>query len=213
MVNTAVVTEVLEEKMPESAWHSEKVDELKDLLKEAVRSFPEARVIRDIFFEFGGKRYAPDIAIVLKGAPPLERIGMIYRVPDDGPAPDVIIEVAVSAKSLGEALSEKARFYSTMGVKDYLVVEAQPGEPVQLWWCKPTESIRPKPVTEARLESLNITIKVEEQKIVACDSEGNPILPPDELVKTLAFDLQRERAKREELERKLAELQAKLEKA
>lgn len=209
----SVVTEVLEEKMPESAWHSEKVDELKDLLREAVKSFPEARIIRDIFFQFGGKRYAPDIAIVLKGAPPLENIGMVYHVPEDGPAPDVIVEVAVSAKSLGEALSEKARFYSAMGVKDYLVVEAQPKEPVQLWWCRPKESIRPQPVSEVKLESLGITMKVEGQRIAACDSEGQPILPPDKLIEKLASDLERERAKREELERKLAELQAKLKEA
>ncbi|MCS7186871.1 MAG: hypothetical protein RMK89_07970 [Armatimonadota bacterium] len=87
MVNTAAVTGVLEEKMPESAWHSEKVDELKELTREVVKDFPEARIVRDIFFEFGGKRYAPDIAIVLKGAPPSELIGMICRFPDDGPAP------------------------------------------------------------------------------------------------------------------------------
>ncbi len=202
----SVVTEVLEEKMPESAWHSEKVDELKDLLREAVKSFPEARIIRDIFFQFGGKRYAPDIAIVLKGAPPLENIGMVYHVPEDGPAPDVIVEVAVSAKSLGEALSEKARFYSAMGVKDYLVVEAQPNEPVQLWWCRPKESIRPQPVSEVNLESLSVTVRVEGQVIRMFDNEGNEILPPDKA-------LERERAKREELERKLAELQAKLKEA
>jgi len=202
----SVVTEVLEEKMPESAWHSEKVDELKDLLREAVKSFPEARIIRDIFFQFGGKRYAPDIAIVLKGAPPLENIGMVYHVPEDGPAPDVIVEVAVSAKSLGEALSEKARFYSAMGVKDYLVVEAQPNEPVQLWWCRPKESIRPQPVSEVKLESLSVTVRVEGQVIRMFDNEGNEILPPDKA-------LERERAKREELERKLAELQAKLKEA
>lgn len=204
---------MFEEKIPESAWHSEKVDELKDLLREAVKSFPEVRVIRDIFFQFGGKRYAPDIAIVLKGAPPLENIGMVYHVPEDGPAPDVIVEVAVSAKSLGEALSEKARFYSAMGVKDYLVVEAQPNEPVQLWWCRPKESIRPQPVSEVKMESLGITMKVEGQRIAACDSEGQPILPPDKLIEKLASDLERERAKREELERKLAELQAKLKEA
>ncbi|MCS7188007.1 MAG: hypothetical protein RMK89_13805, partial [Armatimonadota bacterium] len=61
MFGAAVALEAFEEKMPESPWHSEKVDELKELLKEVVKSFPEARIIRDIFFEFGGKRYAPDI--------------------------------------------------------------------------------------------------------------------------------------------------------
>jgi len=87
MVSTAAVTEMLGEKMPESAWHSEKVDELKELLKEAVKDFEGARVIRDIFFEFGGRRYAPDIAIILKGALPVERIGTVYRLPEDGPLP------------------------------------------------------------------------------------------------------------------------------
>lgn len=212
MVSTAAVTEMLGEKMPESAWHSEKVDELKELLKEAVKDFEGARVIRDIFFEFGGRRYAPDIAIILKGALPVERIGTVYRLPEDGPPPDVVVEVSVSAKSLGEALSEKAKFYSMMGVKDYLVVEALPGEPMQLWWCKPQESERPKPVTEARLESLGIVLKVEGQRFVVFDKEGKPILPLEELVRALTIALEQERAKREELERKLAELEAKLKK-
>ena len=93
-----------------------------------------------------------------------------------------------------------------MGVKDYLVVEAQPNEPVQLWWCRPKESIRPQPVSEVKLESLSVTVRVEGQVIRMFDNEGNEILPPDKA-------LERERAKREELERKLAEFQAKLKEA
>ncbi|MCS7191508.1 MAG: hypothetical protein NZ937_00790 [Armatimonadetes bacterium] len=39
MINPATVTKVLEEKMPENAWHSEKVNELKEFLKEAIKRF------------------------------------------------------------------------------------------------------------------------------------------------------------------------------
>jgi len=42
MVNTSVELEVLEEKMPESPWHNEKVRECEDMLREAVKSLPTA---------------------------------------------------------------------------------------------------------------------------------------------------------------------------
>ncbi len=224
MVNTAVVTEVLEEKMPESPWHAKIVDAVKELINQSVSRLPEAIVFRDLFFRFEGKRYGPDIAIVLKGAPPIERIGLVYRVPEDGPAPDVVIEVAVSPKSLGEALSDKADFYLSMGVKDYLVVEAFPDKPMRLWFCRLDKGETLSWVNEAKLETLKITVRAEGQRLRAFDEEGQEILMPREQaemlrervemlqerisalqkqVSALEAALQEERKKREELERRL----------
>jgi len=59
---------------------------------------------------------------------------------------------------------------------------------------------------------LGIVLKVEGQRFVVFDKEGKPILPLEELVRALTVALEQERAKREELERKLAELEAKLKK-
>ncbi|MCS7264010.1 MAG: Uma2 family endonuclease [Armatimonadetes bacterium] len=185
MVNTAVVTEVLEEKMPESPWHSYNVGLIEDLLNEIVSQSPDAFVFRDIFFQFSGKRYAPDIAVVLQGAPPFKEIGLVYRVPEDGPAPDAIVEVAVSSKSLGDALSEKADFYGSMGVKDYLVVEAFPDKPMRLWFCRLEKGESPTKVSEAKLETLKITVKAEGQKLRVFDEKGQEILPMQEQVKML----------------------------
>ncbi len=42
---------------------------------------------------------------------------------------DAVIEVAVSARALGEALGDKVYFYAEMGVKEYLVIRATPKEP------------------------------------------------------------------------------------
>ncbi len=221
MVNTAVVTEVLEEKMPESPWHAKIADAVKELVEQAVTRFPESVVFRDLFFRFEGKRYGPDIAVVLKGAPPIERIGLVYRVPEDGPAPDAIIEVAVSPKSLGEALSDKADFYSSMGVKDYLVVEAFPDKPMRLWFCRLDKGETLSWVSEAKLETLKITVRAEGQRLRVFDEKGQEILSPRERaemlqdrVKTLQermaileAALQEERKKREELERRLKELE------
>jgi len=133
-VTYEVVTQVVEveevpEKMPESPWHNHNVRQLEDLLNEAVSSMQGAFVFRDIYFKFGDRKYAPDLAVVLQGSPPIEKLGMIYKVPEDGPAPDVIVEVAVSAKALGEALGEKSEFYGEMGVREFLVVQALPGKP------------------------------------------------------------------------------------
>jgi len=72
-----------------------------------VKSLPKAVVFRDLYFRFQGKKYAPDLAVVIEGVPPIERIGSIYDIPETGSAPATITEVAVSPKSLGEALSEK----------------------------------------------------------------------------------------------------------
>jgi len=207
MVNTAVVTEVLEEKMPESPWHAKIVDAVKELIDQSVSRLPEAIVFRDLFFRFEGKRYGPDIAIVLKGAPPIERIGLVYRVPEDGPAPDVVIEVAVSPKSLGEALSDKADFYSSMGVKDYLVVEAFPDKPMRLWFCRLDKGETLSWVNEAKLETLKITVRAEGQRLRVFDEKGQEILPLQERMAILEAALQEERKKREELERRLKELE------
>jgi Uma2 family endonuclease len=203
MVNTAVELEVLEEKMPESPWHNEKVRECEDMLREAVKSLPTAVVFRDLFFQFKGRRYAPDLAVVLQGSPPLESIGLVYRVPEDGPAPDAIIEVAVSSRALGEALGDKVYFYADMGVKDYLVIQAFPEKPIRLWFCRPNLGGLPSPVNEAVLETLGVKVVGEGQKIRMFDRAGNEILPLREM-------LEQERRKREELERRVAELEQKL---
>ena len=235
MFNTAVEMEVLEEKMPESPWHNEKVRECEDMLREAVNSLPTAVVFRDLFFHFKGKRYAPDLAIVLQGAPPIESIGLVYRIPEDGPAPDAIIEVAVSSKSLGEALGDKVEFYAEMGVKDYLVIQAFPEKPVRLWFCHPNLGELPRPVNEAVLQTLGLRVLVQGQKVRIFDREGNEILPLREAVERerqqwkeveqrliealeqerkkreeLSEALERERRRREELEKRVAELERKL---
>jgi len=214
MINTAVETEVLEEKMPESPWHNEKVRECEDMLREAVRSLPTAVVFRDLFFQFKGRRYAPDLAVVLQGAPPLERIGLVYRIPEDGPSPDAIVEVAVSARALGEALGEKFEFYAEMGVRDYLIIQAFPEKPVWLWFCHPNLGERPYPVDEAVLETLGVKVVVQEQKIRIFDRAGNEILPLREMLERERQQwkeaLEQERRKREELERRVTELEQKL---
>lgn len=214
MTNAAVATEVLEEKMPESPWHAKVADAVKELVEQAVTRFPEAVVFRDLFFRFEGKRYGPDIAVVLKGAPPIERIGLVYRVPEDGSAPDAVIEVAVSPKSLGEALSDKADFYASMGVKDYLVVEAFPDKPMRLWFCRLDKGETLSWVNEAKSETLKITVKAEGQRLRVFDEEGREILSAQERARTLQERvamlealLQEERKKREELERRLKELE------
>ena len=203
-VTYEVVTELVEveevpEKMPESLWHSEQVDDLKGTLKGHLVSKPEAVVMRDIYLQHKGKRYAPDLSVILS-AFSREQVGATYRVPEDGPPPDVVIEVAVSPKSLGEALSEKADFYAELQVKEYLVVEAFPEKPARLWFARPVLGERPVPVAEARLETISILVRPEGQKVRLFDFQGNEILSPSEA-------LERERAKREELERKVAELE------
>jgi Uma2 family endonuclease len=203
MVNTAVELEVLEEKMPESPWHNKNVEAVKELLEQALTDHPTAVVFRDLFFQFKGKRYAPDLAVVLQGSPPLESIGFVYRVPEDGPAPDAIIEVAVSSRALGEALGDKVYFYADMGVKEYLVIQAFPERAFRLWFCRPNLGELPSPVGEAILETLGVKVVAQGQKIRMFDRAGNEILPLREM-------LEQERRKREELERRVAELEQKL---
>ena len=235
MFNTAVEMGVLEEKMPESPWHNKNVEAVKEILEQALSDHPTAVVFRDLFFHFKGKRYAPDLAIVLQGSPPLESIGLVYRVPEDGPAPDAIVEVAVSAKSLGEALGEKVYFYADMGVKDYLVIQAFPEKPVRLWFCHPKFDELPCPVNEAVLETLGVKVLVQGQKVQIFNREGNEILPLREAVERerqqwkeveqrliealeqerkkreeLSEAFERERRRREALEKRVAELERKL---
>jgi Uma2 family endonuclease len=228
MVNTAVELEVLEEKMPESPWHNKNVEAVKELLEQALSDHPTAVVFRDLFFQFKGKRYAPDLAVVLQGSPPLESIGLVYRVPEDGPAPDAIIEVAVSSRALGEALGDKVYFYAEMGVKDYLVIQAFPEKPVRLWFCRPNLGELPSPANEAVLETLGVKVSVQGQKVRIFDRDGKEIMPLrealererqqreqerqqwKEIEQRLMEALEQERRKREELEKRVAELERKL---
>jgi Uma2 family endonuclease len=228
MVNTAVELEVLEEKMPESPWHNKNVEAVKELLEQALSDHPTAVVFRDLFFHFKGRRYAPDLAVVLQGSPPLESIGLVYRVLEDGPAPDAIIEVAVSSKSLGEALGEKVYFYADMGVKDYLVIQAFPEKPVRLWFCRPNFGELPSPASEAVLETLGVKVLAQGQKVRMFDRDGKEIMPLrealererqqreqerqqwKEIEQRLMEALEQERRKREELEKRVAELERKL---
>jgi len=228
MVNTAVELEVLEEKMPESPWHNKNVEAVKELLDQALVDHPTAVVFRDLFFHFKGRRYAPDLAVVLQGSPPLESIGLVYRVPEDGPAPDAIIEVAVSSRALGEALGEKVYFYADMGVKDYLVIQAFPEKPVRLWFCRPNLGELPSPANEAVLETLGVKVLAQGQKVRMFDRDGKEIMPLrealererqqreqerqqwKEIEQRLMEALEQERRKREELERRVAELERKL---
>jgi Uma2 family endonuclease len=198
MVNTAVELEVLEEKMPESPWHNKNVEAVKELLEQALSDHPTAVVFRDLFFQFKGKRYAPDLAVVLQGSPPLESIGFVYRVPEDGPAPDAIVEVAVSSRALGEALGDKVYFYADMGVKDYLVIQAFPEKPFGLWFCRPNLGERPNSANEAFLEGLGLRFLVEGQKVRVFDREGKEIVPIREA-------LERERKQWKEVEQRLIE--------
>jgi Uma2 family endonuclease len=228
MVNTAVELEVLEEKMPESPWHNKNVEAVKELLEQALSDHPTAFVFRDLFFHFKGKRYAPDLAVVLQGSPPFESIGLVYRVPEDGPAPDAIVEVAVSSKSLGEALGDKVYFYAEMGVKDYLVIQAFPEKPVRLWFCRPNLGELPSPANEAILETLGVKVSAQGQKVRMFDRDGKEIMPLrealererqqreqerqqwKEIEQRLIEALEQERRKREELEKRVAELERKL---
>jgi Uma2 family endonuclease len=228
MVNTAVELEVLEEKMPESPWHNKNVEAVKELLEQALSDHPTAVVFRDLFFHFKGRRYAPDLAVVLQGSPPLESIGFVYRVPEDGPAPDAIIEVAVSSRALGEAIGEKVYFYADMGVKDYLVIQAFPEKPVRLWFCRPNLGELPSPASDAVLETLGVKVSVQGQKVRMFDRDGKEIMPLrealererqqreqerqqwKEIEQRLMEALEQERRKREELEKRVAELERKL---
>jgi Uma2 family endonuclease len=228
MVNTAVELEVLEEKMPESPWHNKNVEAVKELLDQALVDRPTAVVFRDLFFHFKGRRYAPDLAVVLQGSPPLESIGLVYRVPEDGPAPDAIIEVAVSSRALGEALGDKVYFYAEMGVKEYLVIQAFPEKPVRLWFCRPNLGELPSPANEAILETLGVKVLAQGQKVRMFDRDGKEIMPLrealererqqreqerqqwKEIEQRLMEALEQERRKREELERRVAELERKL---
>jgi len=90
-----------------------------------------------------------------------------------------------------------------MGVKDYLVIQAFPEKPVRLWFCRPNFGELPSPVSEAILETLGVKVSVQGQKVRMFDRACNEILPLREM-------LEQERRRREELERRIAELEQKL---
>ncbi len=140
-----------------------------------------------------------DLAMILHNAPPLEQLGKIYRIPEDGPAPEAVVEVVGNATELGEAVSRKADFCQAIGVHDYLIVEQFPGQPLRLWYAKPVTRERPKFANEAVLTSLKLIIRPEGANLRMFSLEGKEFLPPKVL-------LEQERSRREALEQLVAEL-------
>jgi chromosome segregation ATPase len=112
-----------------------------------------------------------------------------------------------------------------------LVIRATPEEPFWLWFCRPNLGERPNSVDEAVLETLGVKVSVQGQKVRMFDREGKEILPlrealkwthqkwkeAQQIIETLEQErqqwkeaLEQERRKREELERRVAELERKL---
>ncbi len=150
-------------------------------------------------FALGDKQQTFDLAVFLHDALSIDRLGAVYRIPNDGPAPDAIIEVVGDVAALGEALSLKADFCQEMGVHDYLVVENLPDRPMQLWYGKAVAKERPRTVPEAVLTSLKLLVRPEKERLRLFTLEGEEVLSPREL-------LAKERARREALEQLVAEL-------
>ncbi len=159
----------------------------------------EALLLVSPVFALGGEQQVFDLALFLHDAPSIDRLGAVYRIPEDGPAPDAIVEVVGDVAALGEALSPKADFCQEMGVHDYLVVEHFPNRPFQLWYGKPAAKERPRVVAEAVLTSLKLVVRPEGDRLRLFTLEGEEVLSPREV-------LTKERARREALEQLVAEL-------
>ncbi len=75
-----------------------------------------------------------------------------------------------------------------------------------------SESVIPFPssVNKAVLETLGVTVTTDGQRVVMLDRQGREILTPKAKVALLQKALEQERSKREEIERRVAELEGKL---
>ena len=174
---------------------------LKDYFREAEDVYVAGNLL--LYYEEGNPAasVAPDVFVV-KGVPKGER--RIYKLWEEGKAPDVVIEITSRGTRL-EDLGNKRALYEMLGVTEYFLYDPL-GEyldpPLQGYRLVNGEYQRMKPTAEGALVSqeLGLELRLEDGRLRLVDpATGEPLLTPAEAQ-------ERRRAAEAELERLRAEL-------
>jgi Uma2 family endonuclease len=111
--------------MAETDIHRNLMAELIAELEAFYRADPNVYVSGNLllYYEKGNSRknVAPDVFVV-KGIPKEER--RIYKLWDEGKAPDVVIELS-SRRTWGDDLQKKWRLYARLGVREYYIFDPE----------------------------------------------------------------------------------------
>lgn len=110
--------------MAETDAHINLLTALRHALKQYFRERHDVYVSGNIFLYYRDeqgrrKNVSPDILVVF-GIEKKER--RIYKLEDEGKAPDVVIEL-ISAETKAKDLGEKRYIYATLGVKEYYIFD------------------------------------------------------------------------------------------
>ena len=184
------------------------IEALADYFREAADVYVSGNLL--LYYEEGNPTasVAPDVFVV-KGVPKHDR--RIYKLWEEGKAPDVVIEVT-SRKTRLQDLGEKRALYAMLGVKEYFLYDPL-GEylepPLQGYRLVGEEYEHMQPVAEGTLYSqeLGLELRLEDGQLRLVDpTTGERLLSPAEAQAARRAAEARAAQAEAELERLRAEL-------
>jgi len=172
--------------MAETDVHADVLIYLREALKDYFRDKPDVYVAGNLllYYEEGNPAasVAPDVFVV-KGIPKQER--RIYKLWEEGKAPDVIIEITSQSTRL-EDVGTKRALYALLGVPEYFLYDPL-GEylepPLQGYRLVEGEYQRLEPTDEGALYSreLGLELRLEDGRLRLVDpATGERLLTPAE---------------------------------
>lgn len=203
--------------MAETDVHINLLTALRHALKQYFRERHDVYVSGNIFLYYRDeqghrKNVSPDILVVF-GIEKKER--RIYKLEDEGKAPDVVIEL-ISAETKAKDLGEKRYIYATLGVKEYYIFDPlhETLQPALRGYQLVEGEYAPMTGTNLLSPALGLELREEGGTLRLYDSEtGTRLLTPEEAEAArneAEAKAARESAQREAAEAEVARLREEL---
>ncbi len=170
--------------MAETDIHLNLLIALRHALKQYFRARNDVYVSGNIFLYYRDtdghrKNVSPDILVAF-GIEKKER--RIYKLEDEGKAPDVVIEL-ISAETKDKDLGEKRYIYATLGVREYFIFDPlhETMEPVLRGYRLAEGEYTPIIGTRMLSQMLGLELRVEDRTLRLYDPQtGVRLLTPEE---------------------------------
>lgn len=171
--------------MAETDVHRDNMISLIHVLKERYRHEPAVYVSGNIFLYYrdeAGERksVSPDVLVVFGVEKKRRRI---YKLEDEGKAPDVVIELT-SPNTKAEDLGIKRYVYASMGVREYFLFDpfAEALRPALRGFRLDGGEYLPMMGSHLHSEVLGLDLRVEGEQLRLCDLKtGEYLLTPEEV--------------------------------
>jgi len=170
--------------MAETDGHRDNMISLLHALKERYREEPKVYISGNIFLYYRDeaqerKSISPDVLVVFGIEKKRRRI---YKLEDEGKAPDVVFELT-SPTTKTEDLGTKRYIYASLGVREYFLFDpyAEALRPALRGYRLDGSEYMPMMGTPFRSEVLGVDLRVEDDELRLYDSQtGERLRTPEE---------------------------------